>query len=303
MARNPILLVLGVGGNVSQGILKALDASSLSCRVIGGCIDAHSTGLYFADHAVISPLADDPEFPDWLVDTCLEHGVSGVLSGVEPVLATLAEHRPQLEARSGARILVSEPAKLALCADKLATARWLADHGLRAPATVAAEDGEGVADLVARHGYPLFAKPRRGKGSHGIVTIDSPERLAAVQGLRGMVIQEYVGDPDEEFTAATFTDADGAVRGDIVFQRDLLEGTTVTARAVHAPDVSAQVRAIAGELLPVGPANMQLRCRGGEPVCFEINLRFSGTAPIRARLGFNDVEAAVRHFIMGEPAA
>jgi carbamoyl-phosphate synthase large subunit len=36
-------------------------------------------------------------------------------------------------------------------------------------------------------------------------------------------------------------------------------------------------------------------------VCFEINVRFSGTTPVRARLGFNDVEAALEHYILGQP--
>ena len=31
-------------------------------------------------------------------------------------------------------------------------------------------------------------------------------------------------------------------------------------------------------------------------------MRFSGTTPVRARLGFNEVEAALRHFVLGEPA-
>jgi carbamoyl-phosphate synthase large subunit len=40
---------------------------------------------------------------------------------------------------------------------------------------------------------------------------------------------------------------------------------------------------------------------GGRAVCFEINNRFTGTTPVRARLGFNEVEAALRHFVLGEP--
>jgi len=33
-----VVLVLGVGGNVSQGILKALEISRLPCRVVGACM-------------------------------------------------------------------------------------------------------------------------------------------------------------------------------------------------------------------------------------------------------------------------
>jgi carbamoyl-phosphate synthase large subunit len=39
----------------------------------------------------------------------------------------------------------------------------------------------------------------------------------------------------------------------------------------------------------------------GKPVCFELNVRFSGTTPIRARWGYNDVEAMIREYILDEP--
>ena len=38
----------------------------------------------------------------------------------------------------------------------------------------------------------------------------------------------------------------------------------------------------------------------GVPVCFEMNIRFSRTTPIRARFGFNDVEALVREHLLSQ---
>ena len=58
------VLVLGVGGNVSQGILKALALSTVPCRVVGACVDPLSAGLYTADRAYVAPMADDPRFVD-----------------------------------------------------------------------------------------------------------------------------------------------------------------------------------------------------------------------------------------------
>jgi carbamoyl-phosphate synthase large subunit len=55
---------------------------------------------------------------------------------------------------------------------------------------------------------------------------------------------------------------------------------------------------IVERLRPLGPCNVQLR--GTTP--FELNVRFSGTTPMRARLGFREVEEALRHFVLGEPA-
>src|SRR5882762_8962346 len=96
------VMVLGVGGNVSQGILKALAASKLSCRVIGACISSLSFGLYTVDQAYISPSANDPAFPDWLIHLCRSERVHAVLSGVEPVLSVLAQEVGKLYAQTGA---------------------------------------------------------------------------------------------------------------------------------------------------------------------------------------------------------
>ncbi len=70
MPRSLNVLVLGVGGNVSQGILKALALSQIPCRVIGACINTLSFGLYTVDRAYISPAASDPAFPG-LADSAL----------------------------------------------------------------------------------------------------------------------------------------------------------------------------------------------------------------------------------------
>ena len=36
------------------------------------------------------------------------------------------------------------------------------------------------------------------------------------------------------------------------------------------------------------------------PVCFELNVRFSGTTPMRAKWGYNDIEAMIREYIYDE---
>jgi carbamoyl-phosphate synthase large subunit len=126
--------------------------------------------------------------------------------------------------------------------------------------------------------------------------------LAECQLLKDYVIQEYLAEDTGEFSISTFTDKGGKTRGCIVLKRKLMAGTTVTAEIVTIPELTQAALAITRELQPVGPCNMQMRLRDGEPVCFEINLRYSGTTPIRARFGFNDVEAGIRHFVLNEPA-
>lgn len=301
-AERPVVLVLGVGGNVSQGIVKALRIAKPTCHVVGACVSPMSAFLHVVDAAEVSPAATDPGFEGWLGAVCRKHRVEAVLSGVEPVLHRLAELATNLELRTGARCVVSSPQVLEIGADKWKTAEWLRHTGLPTPATALLEQPDEVAALVARVGFPIVLKPRRGKGSEGVRIVATSDDLASSGGLSEYVAQEYLGTPAEEFTAATYSGPGGGLRGAMVMRRRLAHGTSVDVEAGEFPEVREAAMAIATALSPVGPLNAQFRLRGGRPVCFELNVRFSGTTPIRARLGFNDVEAAVRQFVLRMPA-
>jgi carbamoyl-phosphate synthase large subunit len=297
------VLVLGVGGNVSQGILKALAVAKLRCRVIGACISSLSFGLYTVDQAYISPAASDPAFRDWLIRLCCTEQVHAILSGVEPVLTVLAEAAEAIHAETGAVCIVSTPECLAVGNDKLLTAQWLRDSGFSFPKSVDAANPGDVDSLMRECGYPLIAKPRCGKGARGVFELRNDEELRSVTARNGYVVQECLGDPQQEYTVGCLSDRDGIVRGALVMRRDLREGTTYRAEAGLFPEVRKEALRIAEALRPMGPCNIQMRVHNERAVCFEINVRFSGTAPIRARLGFNDVEAALRHYVLAEPAA
>lgn len=296
------VLVLGVGGNVSQGILKALSHSTLKLRIIGACVSRLGFGLYTVDRAYLSPPASDPLFVEWLIDVCRTERVDAILSGVEPVLYVLSQNARLIQAECDAIAIVSSPDKLAIGNDKFRLCQWLEEHDFHFPRFVAAQDAAAARGLVDLVGYPLIAKPRNGKGAYGLLEVHNDEELAHVVGLPNYVIEEYLGDADHEFTVGCFSDDEGAVRGTIVMRRTLMYGTTVYAEVGDYPDIRAEARRIAEALRPMGPCNVQMRLSHGKAVCFEVNVRFSGTTPMRAHFGFNDVEAALRHYVLGEPA-
>lgn len=298
------VLVLGVGGNVSQGILKslALLKGSIPLRVLGACISPYSMGLYTVEKAFISPTADEPAFLDWLLEVCRSEKVDVVLSGVESVISALSHYKHVIKVQSGAYCLVSDPEQLAIGNDKLLTCQWLEANGLNFPRYAASEDETAVSQLVGECGYPLIAKPRGGKGSVGIFEVRNTDDIELACRHSNYVIQERLGTDNEEYTVGCFSDKDGRVRGTISMRRTLLYGTTYIAEVGDFPAVHAEAKRIAEALRPIGPSNVQLRMVNGRPVCFEINIRFSGTTPIRTQLGFNDVEASLRHYVMGLPA-
>lgn len=296
------VLVLGVGGNVSQGILKALSLSSVPCRVVSACTSSGAFGLFTSDRAYLSPRANEPNFLPWILDVCRREGIHAVLSGVEPVLDSLLLHAKEIFTTTGAICLTNSAAAVAVGRDKLRTCEWLKDHGFAYPAFASSDDPRQLRALVDRVGFPLLAKPRSGKGSGGILRVADEDSLERVGGLSGYVVEEFLGDESSEYTSSCFTDRDDNVRGVIVLHRHLQHGTTVTATAGLFPEIRHEAERIAAALRPQGPLNIQMRMHRGRPICFEMNVRFSGTTPMRARLGFNDVEAALRHYVLGEPA-
>lgn len=293
-------LVLGVGGNVSQGIVKALTEGDLRYRVVGACTSHLSAGLYLADRAYVSPPAADPGFLPWLLDVCERERVDAVLSGVEPVLLELSRHADEIR-RAGAVPVVAPPEALETATDKLATARWLAERGFQAPRSADAADAEAVGELVAECGLDLIAKPRRSKGGEGVFEVGDQAALDFARSRADYLLQERLA--GDEYTVGCLCDRGGEVRGALAMRRRLEHGTTRCAAAGDFPEVREVATRIGAALAAPGPVNVQVREHRGAPVCFEVNLRFSGTAPIRARLGFNDVEAAIRHLVLDEPAA
>ncbi len=295
------VLVLGAGSNVSQGILKALSCVSLPCNVIAAGVHPMDFGLHTGHRAYRSPWVTDPAFLDWLLALCRKESVQAILSGAETVVDYLTEHTPAIHDASGAVCLVSSPEVHAIGKDKLLTCQWLEAHGFEFPAHALSEDGDALSALVDAHGYPLVAKPRFGGGSRGLLWLRDAIDVDYIRRRPGFVVQACVGSENEEYTVGCFCDRDGKVRGTIVMRRELLEGATVRAVAWDHPCVAATAARIVAALKPRGPCNVQCRVVGDRVICFELNVRFSGTTPLRARLGFNEVEAALRNYVLHEP--
>ncbi len=300
-ARPLTVLVLAVGGNVSQGILKALAHSRRVCRIIGADISALQMGLFTVDRAYVSPWANSPDFLPWLLEICRRESVDAIFSGAEAVLITLARHRAYIEQESGAFCLVSDREVMEIGDDKLKTCEWLAGRGLPHPAFAPAEAPDDVMRLLMANGYPLVAKPRCGGGSRGLIKVENEEDLTYACRKRDYLLQAHVGTEEEEYTVGCFMDRDGTLAPSCCMRRELLAGTTYRAVLGEFSEVRAVAEAIVSALKPLGPCNVQLRLTANGPVCFEINPRFSGSAPIRAHFGYNEAEAALKHFVLGTP--
>jgi len=296
------VLILGVGGNVGQGIIKALRNSNLKAQIHGACISPYSAGLYMCDKQIISPYATDGLFIEWLVTYCRKYNINVVLSGVEEVLKELSCYKIFLEKETNAKIIVSNKETFDICLDKYQTIKWLEDNGLNHPKTYKLSEINTFDECVKKLGTISISKPIHGKGSIGVSKINNENDFLKLKEKKSseMILQEYLGNDASEYTSAVYCDRAGKIRGSIIFKRTLFSGTTYKAEIVENKKGENYITELVSKLKPTGPCNIQFRMHNNKPVCFEINLRFSGTTPVRAHFGFNDVEFALRNLVLNE---
>jgi carbamoyl-phosphate synthase large subunit len=198
------------------------------------------------------------------------------------------------------KIIVSAPSAIAIADDKFLTYQFLKESGFAPPESRLANSAGEIVDLF---GYPLVVKPRKGARSVGFAVVRNDKELnQALSSAPEMLVQEFLSEAHGEYTAGTLT-FEGRCEALIVMRRDLRDGNTYRAFTIKDLEINSQVKAMAERYSAYGPANFQFRIENGVVRVFEINCRFSGTTPLRALAGLNEVELSLRHVLMGEPVA
>lgn len=294
------ILLLGVGGNVTQGILAVLNKKREQYNVIGACISEESIGLYMCDKSYISPLASEATFIKWLIDICNKEKIDIIFTGVEEIIFKIIENEEFIKNSTKAIFIGSSLEKLKIGNDKLKTCEWLKENNLNYPYFADGNKNSEIQELIKKVGFPLIAKPKNGKGSQGINILNSYDQLTNIEELDKYVIQEYLGSDNEEYTVGCYSNKEGKTQDIIIMKRKLKYGTTFMAEIVQNELVYQEARKICDLFQPKGPLNIQMRVHNNKAICFELNVRFSGTTPFRAEWGYNDVEAIIQEYIFNE---
>ncbi|MBI5714421.1 MAG: ATP-grasp domain-containing protein [Chloroflexi bacterium] len=291
------ILVTGAGALLGQGIIKSLRLAPTPYHIVAADPDPRAVGLYWSDTAYLLPLATAP---DYFITVCriLEREKpDAVLIGTDVELMIFARHKETLESNYNARIVVSSPDVIRIADDKWLTYLFLKEHGFPFPHSALPDDLE---TLFHHCDFPLVVKPRSGARSVGVRVVNNKHELqTALVEAHEPVIQEYVATPHDEYTTGVLV-SEGQAQAVVTMRRDLRDGNTYRAYVETASPFDDVLSKIAVTLGGVGPINLQFRVADGVPKVFEINARFSGTTPLRAYAGFNEVDWVLRHFLRGE---
>ncbi len=291
----PRILVLGVGGNVSIGILRAIKDSDIDAHVFGACVQKYAAGFYFCEHTFISPMAMDKRFLPWLKATIKQNNINLVLSGVEEVIKVLTTVKISTEV---CKILTPDIKTFKIFSDKMKTANWLKSHGISHPKTLDLRKHLNFSELKSVISLPFIVKPRMGKGSSNVSIIMNEKQFIDIDQPNLCVAQQLIGNTDTEYTCGIYRSKFNYTEI-IIMRRLLRNGSTVMAEVVENQLIYDYCYKIAETSKIFGPLNIQLRLctKTHKPYCFEINMRLSGTTSVRHGFGFKDCQVWIKEML------
>ncbi len=247
-------------------------------RVIVTDVNPLSPAVYAADQAYRVPLTSDPAYLDEVLEIAVAERVNLVVPTIDDELPLFASARTRFWAH-GISVAVSPRETTLVCNDKFATCQSLRNNGVAAAATYL--PGEIPDDVT----FPLFVKPRLGRGGVGAFAIQSRRELEFfVNYVPNAIVQEFLDGP--EYTIDLLCGFGGDVLSVVPRERVVIRaGVIDRGRTVKDARLIDLAKACADTIPFAGAINIQCRMVDGRPVVFEINPRFSGGIPLTIEAG------------------
>ncbi|MBZ5495469.1 MAG: ATP-grasp domain-containing protein [Acidobacteriia bacterium] len=253
-----------------QGFVQALRRLGVRGNVVTSDMNALSPALYFSDRHYLVPLTTDKQYLPLIRSICFKERIHLLIPTIDDELPLFGAHAGSF-LEMGVRVAVSGQETGTICNDKLRTVQFLAEKGIATPRTWLPHELD-----FGSLSYPLFLKPRQGRGSVGAHPINNEKELRFFSSyVADPVIQEYL--PGREFTIDVLADFNGAIISAVPRER-LVVRSGVTDRGQtwnHPALIDLGVR-VAEALQIRGPANIQLKWYADRGTVFEVNPRFSG---------------------------
>lgn len=261
-----------------EAFQRALADAGLSGGVVVTDVNPMSPAVHVAGRAYKVSLATEPAYLDEIGAISYQERIGLIVPTIDDELPLFGHVRPSFE-RMGVRVAASSESTATLCNDKYALCQYLRTRGIPAAATFL------PSTMPAEPAFPLFIKPRYGRGSVSAFPVRSPRDLAFfLEYVEQPVIQEFLD--GAEYTIDMLCDFEGQPLSVVPRQRVVIRsGVTDRGRTTDDPALIELALTCARTMEFTGAVNIQCRMVGGQPVIFEINPRFSGGIPLTIAAG------------------
>ena len=248
-------------------------------RVITTDINPMSPALYFGHKHHIVPLTTDPYYIPIIESICEVEDVSLIVPTIDDELPTFGRSKSRFQ-QLGVSVAVSKEETSDICNDKYETYLFCRKHGIDTPETRLAEEVN-----FTKLKYPIFVKPRVGRGSVNVFVVQNEMQLRLfLNYVPNAIVQDYLD--GTEFTVDVLSDFSGRVIS-IVPRERLVIRAGVSDKGVTRKNtpVLEFAKDVAERLDIIGPANIQCKWDGRRVSLIEVNPRFSGGIPLTIASG------------------
>lgn len=271
------ILITGAGGASAISIWKSLRQEEVFMADADPC----AAGLYLVPKSrrFIIPNAEHPSFIPTLLSLCKSLNIQILMVTVDAELIPCSEAVAEFT-RLQVALPLSGVDVLKLCRDKYALLHHCSSTILTANARLLNNQL-----IIHDEEFPLFAKPRFGAGSRGVLLVKNRQSLLALPQDSSYLLQTYL--PGEEYSIDVLMSKKGEPIAAVPRVRMKIDsGIAVAARTIQDASLCAlavQVAAVVGIKFV---ANIQFKLdKQGQYNLLEINPRFPGTLPLTIQAG------------------
>lgn len=279
------ILVTGVGGDIGQGIIKCLRELEPLPILIGCDIDKYAAGSKFVDNFHVSPRASEEEnYVEFIKLMIKQYDIEYIIPSTEYEIKVINKFRSFLDKKE-IKLLINNDKIITTFLDKYETYNFFRENELPFPETYL------VSEFKNQLAFPFILKLKESAGSKGVFKIHDEEELEYYRAkYDDSIVQELIGDIDNEYTIGVFSD--GLNTHHIAFRRYL--GLGSLSRYVELVDDDPAIKKLADDVAKLtnlkGSINIQVRKTEDKYLVFEINPRISSTVYFRNHFGFEDVK-------------
>ena len=272
--------VLITSASRKVGLVKAFKSALAhnGGKVIAVDVNPLSPALYFADDYVIVPFSKNPEFMKTILDICVDFNIQLLIPTRDEELLLFAQNNEQFS-EIGTQIMVSDPETIEICQNKELFVDFCKKNNFKIPKTY-----ENINDLSERE-FPLFIKPKKGKGGIQTFKANSKEELNLILNLvEDPIIQEFIDAP--EYTIDLFADFSGKVISAVPRERiTVWGGESLVTRTFKNQFIMKEAIRLAENLNLLGHNTIQCFFNNNEIIFIEVNPRFGGAASLSFAAG------------------
>lgn len=270
------VLIVPVGTETALEICKSL-ADDPDLEIFGADTDPLNAGFCLLQHSVLTPSIEDKEFFTFLEKFIESKGIDLVFPTHDWFLMPFAERKKI----GRADLVVPDIHTVGITGSKELTYRFLKD-------SIPVPKVYPTSDIPLSREFPLFVKPKRGRGSIQAFKVDNEAQLNLyLSVVEGPLLMEYL--PGREYTVDCLCDLAGRLLVVSIRERIKIKGgISMIARIVENQEIQETAERIAEKLRFKGGWFFQVReDKSGVPRLLEINVRIAGTMCLSRMAGVN----------------